>query len=310
MTMRVRWVGVAATAIVLGAILVPNSNSAALDRFGPGRNLSLSLEREGGSASVGGSSGGVWAVPAPDANAFRTAAGTGPVSRQGSPDGLQFLAVTVKIGARRGRPMFTNAATVGELLIAMNVKVHRLDVVRPARDSLLFGLARVRLVRIRQAVVTLIEVVPFKTVIQYSSDLAADEVRVLTAGVAGSARRAYRVTYRNGKEIARQLLTDVVLSSPVDRVEEHSTLDAAHGSQTGQASWYDCPDEGDYAAHLTLPKGTSVTVTDLDNGNTVTVVINDRGPYGVPGRIIDLCSTAFATLAPLSQGVADVTITW
>ena len=309
MTMRVRWAGVAATAIVLGAILVPNSNSAPLDRFAPGPNLSLSLERGGGSLAAAGSSG-VWAVPAPDTEAFRSAGGAGPASRQGSPDALQFLAVTVKLGAHRGRAMFTNAATVGDLLTAMKVKVHRLDLIRPARDTLLYGLERVRLVRIRQMVMTLVESLPFKTVIQYSSDLAADEVRVVTAGTAGSARRTYRVTFRNGKEVARQLLTEVILASPLDQVEEHAPPGASHGSQTGQASWYDCPDEGDYAAHLTLPKGTSVTVTDLDNGKTVTVVINDRGPYGVPGRIIDLCSTAFAALAPLSQGVADVTITW
>jgi rare lipoprotein A len=53
-----------------------------------------------------------------------------------------------------------------------------------------------------------------------------------------------------------------------------------------------------------------VTVTNLDNGRAVTVIIDDRGPYGVPGRIIDLCSTAFAQIAPLAQGVANVEITW
>jgi len=51
-------------------------------------------------------------------------------------------------------------------------------------------------------------------------------------------------------------------------------------------------------------------VRNLDNGKTVTVVINDRGPYGVPGRIIDLCKPAFAAIAPLGQGVANVEITW
>ena len=56
--------------------------------------------------------------------------------------------------------------------------------------------------------------------------------------------------------------------------------------------------------------GTVVTVTNLDNGKTVTVVINDRGPYGVPGRIIDLCDAAFSQIAPLSQGVANVSISW
>jgi rare lipoprotein A len=64
-----------------------------------------------------------------------------------------------------------------------------------------------------------------------------------------------------------------------------------------------------HAAHKTLPFGTVVTVTNLDNGASVTVTINDRGPF-VDGRIIDLCDGAFAQIAPLGQGVANVRITW
>jgi rare lipoprotein A len=63
-----------------------------------------------------------------------------------------------------------------------------------------------------------------------------------------------------------------------------------------------------YAAHPWLPFGTHVTVTDLANGRSVTVVINDRGPFG--GRIIDLSPQAFALLAPLPQGVCEVRLTW
>jgi rare lipoprotein A len=51
-----------------------------------------------------------------------------------------------------------------------------------------------------------------------------------------------------------------------------------------------------------------VTVTNLANGKSIQVVINDRGPFG--GRIIDLCDEAFAALAPLSTGVIDVRLVW
>jgi rare lipoprotein A len=64
------------------------------------------------------------------------------------------------------------------------------------------------------------------------------------------------------------------------------------------------------AAHLSLPFSTVVTVTNLDNGQSIAVVINDRGPYGIADRIVDLCSPAFAQIAPLAQGVARVKITW
>ncbi len=56
------------------------------------------------------------------------------------------------------------------------------------------------------------------------------------------------------------------------------------------------------AAHKTLPFGTIVKVTNLSNGKSVKVRINDRGPY-VNGTIIDLSKTAFAELSPLSTGI-------
>jgi rare lipoprotein A (peptidoglycan hydrolase) len=56
------------------------------------------------------------------------------------------------------------------------------------------------------------------------------------------------------------------------------------------------------AAHKTLPFGTIVKVTNLTNGKTVTVRINDRGPY-VNGAVIDLSTTAFQEIASLSTGV-------
>jgi len=51
-----------------------------------------------------------------------------------------------------------------------------------------------------------------------------------------------------------------------------------------------------------------VSVTNLANGRTVTVTINDRGPFG--GRIIDLSEQAFARIAPLSAGVCQVRLAW
>lgn len=74
--------------------------------------------------------------------------------------------------------------------------------------------------------------------------------------------------------------------------------------QEGIASWYGHPFDGRRtadgeiydmhamtAAHRTLPFGTMVRVHDLENGHSVVVRINDRGPF-VPGRIIDLSYAA------------------
>jgi rare lipoprotein A len=59
------------------------------------------------------------------------------------------------------------------------------------------------------------------------------------------------------------------------------------------------------AAHRVLPFGTFVKVTRLDNGLSVIVRINDRGPY-IDGRIIDLSPAAAKRLHMISTGVTQV----
>ena len=89
------------------------------------------------------------------------------------------------------------------------------------------------------------------------------------------------------------------------------------GGETGVASYYWEPQAlasgGRFnpnamtAAHKTLPFGTRVRVTHLGNGNSVEVVINDRGPY-VAGRIIDLSKRAAQNIGMTGSGVARVRV--
>jgi rare lipoprotein A len=82
------------------------------------------------------------------------------------------------------------------------------------------------------------------------------------------------------------------------------------GREEGEASWYDLEGaEAGICAHRTLPFGTVVRVTNVDNGRSISCTVGDRGPW-VEGRIIDLYKDDFARLAPLSSGVIDVRIEW
>jgi len=59
------------------------------------------------------------------------------------------------------------------------------------------------------------------------------------------------------------------------------------------------------AAHRSLPFGSKVKVTNIRNGKSVKVIINDRGPY-VKGRVIDLTQAAFAKIEKLDKGITKV----
>lgn len=61
------------------------------------------------------------------------------------------------------------------------------------------------------------------------------------------------------------------------------------------------------AAHRTLPFDSRVRVTNLENGKTVEVRINDRGPYG-RGRIIDLSRAAAKIIGMIERGIVPVTV--
>ena len=59
------------------------------------------------------------------------------------------------------------------------------------------------------------------------------------------------------------------------------------------------------AAHRTLPFGTKLRVTNVATGQSVTVRVNDRGPF-VPGSVVDVSSSAAESLGMTGKGVAKV----
>ena len=61
------------------------------------------------------------------------------------------------------------------------------------------------------------------------------------------------------------------------------------------------------AAHRSLPFGTRLRVTSVATGRSVTVRINDRGPY-VPGRIVDVSYSAAESLGIVGKGIAKVKV--
>ena len=110
--------------------------------------------------------------------------------------------------------------------------------------------------------------------------------------------------------------------APVSSVQQKPEVRTQVGKtkpyQVGTASWYGQNFQGKptasgepyqmydmTAAHLTLPMGSYVRVTNLRNGKAVIVRVNDRGPI-VPGRIIDLSYGAAQALQMRAHGLQRV----
>lgn len=97
-------------------------------------------------------------------------------------------------------------------------------------------------------------------------------------------------------------------------------VEAVAHSEEGLASWYGRAHDGRTtasgesfsmgamtAAHRSLPMGTRVTVTNLENGREARLTVNDRGPYR-RGRIIDVSKQAADALGFEDKGTARVRV--
>jgi len=106
----------------------------------------------------------------------------------------------------------------------------------------------------------------------------------------------------------------------VDRRQEIKSYPKEGTTQIGIASWYGVEEHGlptatgerfskdaFTAAHKSLPMGTIVRVTNLENGRDVIVKVNDRGPF-VEGRMIDLSYAAAKSIAMIRKGTANVKV--
>ena len=79
--------------------------------------------------------------------------------------------------------------------------------------------------------------------------------------------------------------------------------DKFHGRKTASGERYDKHELT--AAHKSLPFGTKVKVTNIRNGKSVVVEINDRGPYA-KSRVLDLSQAAFSEIGQTNTGVMQV----
>lgn len=116
------------------------------------------------------------------------------------------------------------------------------------------------------------------------------------------------------------VLFSLTLSMTSANAIAKTTNQKNYSNQSGWASWYGRQFHGRLtangerfnmhgmtAAHKTLPLGCTVRVTNKDNGKSVVVKINDRGPF-VGNRVLDLSYAASKALGFTDNGLAKVHI--
>jgi len=134
---------------------------------------------------------------------------------------------------------------------------------------------------------------------------------VLAAATLAACAQSSVVTDKSSFHVASRSTA----TEPTRKAPRETSIVATHDPSPGLASYYS---QGSMtasgepfnaheltAAHPTLPFGTRLRVTNVTTGQSVTVRVNDRGPF-VRGRVVDVSYSAAESLGLVGRGVAKV----
>ena len=248
--------------------------------------------------------------------------------------------VTVTAGGKTQK--VSAVGTVADALKAAKISVDSNDVSKPGLGTPLADGMKITLTMVDQKSQKRRVAVPFSTKRVETPSMAKGATEIATKGVKGTNEETWIVVYKDGKKVSEKKVSTKVVKAPVTQVVKVGTKKAESSSASSRsnagsrsnsgstsnpvtsgstcvASTYG---EGDgtaggptasgetfdpsalTAASRTLPLGSTIRVTNVNNGRTVTVRINDRGPY-VGGRCLDLSTAAMNAIAP-GQGLVTV----
>jgi len=194
--------------------------------------------------------------------------------------------------------------TVGEIVTEKNLDIKEEDIVKPEKYTVAYNNEEIKITRVEIKEEIVKKDIAFETIEKEDDKLSWRTKKIEVTGEKGIKEIKYEVAYHDNKEVSRKIKETNITKEPVDKIVIQGTYVKLGKSHTGLASWYAHTGTMS-AANPWLPMGSYVKVTNKDNGKSVIVKINDRGPFG-PNRIIDLDKVAFEKIASLGQGVTNV----
>lgn len=159
-------------------------------------------------------------------------------------------------------------ATVREILDAQGCTLGEIDRVSPEADTLVQADTEIVVQRVEKKTETTTVSVPYGTQKEYSNTLSNGKTQVKREGVNGSKEVTYEVTYVDGEEAERTVLSEKVLKSPVDAIVVYGTKKTSSGGSSGgktvvsRERVYDCDGSGHGYEIVTYSDG-SVAYVDF-----------------------------------------------
>jgi len=196
---------------------------------------------------------------------------------------------------------FVLGLTVTEALKENNIAMGEDDLIVPAFSALARDGEKITITRVEIREEKDLNKIDFKKVSQEDDKLGWRVKKISQAGKLGKKELTFKAVYHNSKLISRKLLGEKVLEEPTEEISVQGTFMKLGKAKTGQASHY-AASWGNLNASRDILRGGFVKVTNLENGKSVVVKINDYGPIAKE-RIIDLNRASFVEIANAWQGI-------
>jgi uncharacterized protein YabE (DUF348 family) len=200
----------------------------------------------------------------------------------------------------------THQTDIGKVLLENDISMSEDDFVMPKGMSVVndgLALSVIRVV-IEERVIE--KPIVFAKTVEEDTTLSWRKNSVTQKGENGIKRLTYKVVSHDGVEIDRKLIKQEIAKEPITEKTVQGTYVEVGKAHTGLGTWYAYTGTM-AAASPWLPMGSSVKVTNQQNGKTVIVKINDRGPFG-KNRILDLDKVAFAKIASIGAGIIPLKV--
>jgi len=196
---------------------------------------------------------------------------------------------------------FTLTKTVGNAIIDSRISLGEDDLVNPKQSVLLQNDLQISITRVDIKEETLQKPIDFKIIPEEDDSLGWRIKKIKQKGEKGIKEIRYKVVSHDDKENSRKVLEENIIQKPTPEIIVQGTYIKLGKAAKGDASYY-ASGWGELNASRSIPRGGFAKVTNLDNGKSVVVKINDYGPRS-PALIIDLSYASFSKIGDLGQGI-------
>ena len=176
----------------------------------------------------------------------------------------------------------TSEDTVEDVLRSEGIVVNEKDKVYPGLKEMLTVNKEITIVRVTEEIITKSDTIAYKTIKQTDNNLEKGATKVIRDGVDGERITTIKVTYENGKEVARETVSQTIKKAPVDKIISVGALSWFMPSRGGEKVYY--------VKKLRM-KATSYTVgpphTPTTSGITASGMKVKRDPNGYSTVAVD-----------------------